>query len=115
MEIPKETPKKSRTRRTGKEIGKMTTEREDLNVHVDICQLRYQQLEERIARVESTMSAINRDLQDFKSEMRENFDDIKSMIVAAQAQRFNTLVGSAATVVVALLGMLGYLVVHLPK
>jgi len=93
----------------------VTTEREDLNVHVDICQLRYQQLEERIARVENHVATINKDLQDFKSEMRENFDQVKTMIAAAQAQRFNTMVGSAATVVVALLGMLGYLIVHLPK
>ena len=111
------TPEPTKTRRTrkNKEISTVTTEREDLNVHVDICQLRYQQLEERIARVENHVATINKDLQDFKSEMRENFDQVKTMIAAAQAQRFNTMVGSAATVVVALLGMLGYLIVHLPK
>ena len=93
----------------------MTTEREDLNVHVDICQLRYQQLEERIVRVENTVSTINKDLQDFKHEVRENFDDIKQMLNAAKDQKFNTTVASASGIIIALLGMLGYIITHLPK
>jgi predicted nucleic acid-binding Zn-ribbon protein len=107
--------KKTRSRRNLKETTKVTTEREDLNVHVDICQLRYQQLEERIARVESTVGAINKDLQDFKHEVRENFDDIKTLLGAAKDQKFNAIVGAASAVIVALLGMMGYIITHLPK
>lgn len=110
-----EPTKTRRTRKNSKETEKVTTEREDLNVHVDICQLRYQQLEERIARVESTVAAINKDLQDFKHEVRENFDDIKTLLGQAKDQKFNTIVGAASAVIVALLGMLGYIVLHLPK
>lgn len=93
----------------------MTTEREDLNVHVDICQLRYQQLEERIGRVETAMATINQDLQSFKHEMRENFDEIKNMLNQARDQKFNTVVGAASGIMVALVGMMGYIITHLPK
>lgn len=115
METITEPDKKTRTKRTKRTKSTMTTEREDLNVHVDICQLRYQQLEERIGRVENTISIINKDLQDFKQEVRENFDAIKQMLSAAKDQKFTTMVASASGIIVALLGMMGYIITHLPK
>ena len=93
----------------------MTTEREDLNVHVDICQMRYQQLEERIGRVEVTVAEINKDLQSFKTEVRENFDEIKALLGRAKDERFKTMVTASASVIVGLLGLIGYIVIHLPK
>lgn len=93
----------------------MTTERDSLEVHVDLCTLRYQQLEDRIQRVESKVNDLNIDLQDFKAEVRKNFDEIKNMISISKDHRFNTFVGTAATIIVALLGTLGYIITHLPK
>lgn len=113
MERIAESTKKARTRKINKEI--MTTERDSLEVHVDICQLRYQQLEERIGRVETTVAEINKDLQVFKQEVRDHFDEIKTMLSQAKDQKFNTIVGAASGIVIALLGMMGYIITHLPK
>jgi hypothetical protein len=93
----------------------MATERDNLEIHVDLCELRYKQLDDRMTRVESKVTEINRDLQDFKGEMRQGFDEVKSMLTAAQDQKFTTIIASASGIIVALLGMLGYIITHLPR
>lgn len=93
----------------------MSTERDSLEIHVDLCELRYKQLDDRMTRVEAKVTEINVDLQDFKSEMRNNFNEVKQMLIDAKDQKFNTIVGASATVIVALLGMMGYIITHLPK
>ena len=93
----------------------MATERDNLEIHVDLCELRYKQLDDRMTRVETKVTEINVDLQDFKAEMRQSFDEVKAMLIDAKDHKFNTLVATAGGVVVALLGMLGYIITHLPK
>lgn len=112
METIKTSTTPKRTRKI-KESPPVTTERESLEVHVDICQMRYQQLEDRIARVENQVATVSKDLQDVKAEMRAGFDQLKSMIAVNQTQRFNTMVATAGTVIVALVGMLGYVITHI--
>lgn len=115
MATIEESTKTRRTRKSKKETQIVTTEREDLNVHVDICQMRYQQLDERIGRVENHVATINQDLQAFKTEVRESFDEVKQMLSRAKDERFKTMVTAAASVIVGLLGLIGYIVIHLPK
>lgn len=91
----------------------MTTERDSLEVHVDLCQMRYQQLEERFERVEAKVNDLNIDLQDFKAEVRENFDEIKDLLTAAKDHKFNTTIGAASAIIVALVGTLGYIITHI--
>ena len=93
----------------------MATERDNLEIHVDLCELRYKQLDDRMTRVESKVTEINRDLQDFKGQMRQGFDEVKAMLTAAQDQKFTTIIASASGIIVALLGMLGYIITHLPR
>ena len=93
----------------------MATERDNLEIHVDLCELRYKQLDDRMTRVESKVTEINRDLQDFKGEMRRSFDEVKAMLTAARDQKFTTIIASASGIIVALLGMLGYIITHLPR
>lgn len=91
----------------------MTTERDSLEVHVDICQIRYQQLEQRFERVETKVNDLNIDLQDFKAEVRNNFDEVKDMLTAAKDHKFNTTIGAASAIIVALVGTLGYMITHI--
>jgi chromosome segregation ATPase len=90
----------------------MSTERDNLEIHVDLCELRYKQLDDRMTRVENKIEDINRDLRDFKDEVREQFDQLKNLLGQAKDQKFNTMVGAGASVVVGLLALLGYIVVH---
>lgn len=93
----------------------MTTERDSLEIHVDLCQLRYKQLEDRMDAVEKEIRDINRDLLVFKDECRVNFNEIKHLIMEAKDQRFSSMFASTATIIVALLATMGYIISHLPK
>ena len=63
--------------------------------------------------VEKRMDDITTDLKEVKIEMSQGFDDIKIMLTQARDEKFKTVVVTAGSIIVALLGLLGYVVVHL--
>ena len=91
----------------------MATERDSLEIHVDLCELRYKALEDRMTRIEQKVQAISIDVQDFKDEVRRGFGEIKDMLVSARDEKYKTIVMTAGSIIVGLLGLLGYIVVHL--
>jgi hypothetical protein len=91
----------------------MSTERDSLEIHVDLCELRYKQLEARLSKVEKQMQEINIDIQDFKTECRASFHEIKLMLQSAKDDKFKVLVSTAGTIIVALVGALGYMMMHI--
>lgn len=80
----------------------MTKEAEDLATHVSLCELRYQGIQEKFAKVDVRLNSIEQTLS-----------EIKRMILEQRDAKFRVMVGSASTVIVALIGMLGYLITHL--
>ena len=91
----------------------MSTERDSLEIHVDLCELRYKTLEDRMTRVENQVKELNIDMQDFKEEVRRSFAEIKAMLQLAKDEKFKTIIGAGGSVVVGLLALLGYIVVHM--
>jgi len=91
----------------------MATERDNLEIHVDLCELRYKALEDRMTRIEQHMQEMSEDLRDFKGEVRQGFGEIKNMLQLAKDEKFKTIIGAGGSVVVGLLALLGYIVVHL--
>jgi hypothetical protein len=91
----------------------MATERDSLEIHVDLCELRYKQLEDRMTRIESKVQEVTIDMQDLKEEMRKGFAEVKVMLQAARDEKFKTIIASGGSVVVGLLALLGYIVVHI--
>jgi hypothetical protein len=89
------------------------SERTSLETHVDLCELRYQQLGDRMNRVEERIDSITADLKEVKAEMNTGFDEIKEMLTTAKDEKFKTVVTVAGSIIVSLLGLLGYIVVHL--
>jgi chromosome segregation ATPase len=90
----------------------MSTERDSLEIHVDLCELRYKQLDDRLTRVEHKLEEMNRDLTNFKTEVRQNFNDIKSLLQSARDEKFKSIVGVAGSIIVALIGGMGYMIMH---
>ncbi len=80
----------------------MTKEAEDLATHVSLCELRYQGIQEKFAKVDARLDSIEQTLS-----------EIKRMILDQKDSRVRVVVGSASTVIVALIVMLGYLITHL--
>lgn len=91
------------------------SERTSLETHVDLCELRYKQLDDRMTRVEERIDAMAGEIKTVKAEMQTGFDDIKTMLTDARDEKFKTVVTVAGTIIVGLLGLLGYLITHLPK
>jgi predicted nucleic acid-binding Zn-ribbon protein len=91
----------------------MSTERDSLEIHVDLCELRYKQLDDRMTRIEQKVQDISIDVQDFKNEVRRGFGEIKDMLIMAKDEKFKTVIVTAGSIIVGLLGLLGYIVVHL--
>jgi hypothetical protein len=80
---------------------------------VDLCELRYQQLEDRMDRVEKRLDAVISDMASLKLSNDRQFNEIKAMLSSAKDEKFKTMVTVTGTVVAALLGMLGYLITHI--
>ena len=70
----------------------MSTERDSLEIHVDLCELRYKTLEDRMTRVENQVKELNIDMQDFKEEVRRSFAEIKAMLQLAKDEKFKTII-----------------------
>jgi len=68
-------------------------EKESLEAHVDLCALRYQQLDERLQKVEHTVTEIRKDIQSGNSSM------------------IKVIVGAAGTIVAGLLSTIVVLLI----
>ena len=89
------------------------SERSSLETHVDLCELRYRQLDDRMNRVEDRIDKISSDVKELKQTNDKQFGEIKSMLTQAKDDKFKVMVTVAGTVICSLLGLLGYIVVHM--
>jgi hypothetical protein len=90
------------------------SERTSLETHVDLCELRYQQLDVRMDRVEQQIDALGNDVKELKQTNDQQFNEIKRMLSGAKDEKFKVMVTVSGTIIVSLLGVMGYLITHLP-
>jgi hypothetical protein len=91
----------------------VTTERDSLEMHVDICALRYAGIQDKMDTIDRRFDRIEIDIKEIKQAAQKNFDEIKSMLTAAKDEKFKTMITVAGSVVVGLLSLLGFIVYHL--
>lgn len=89
-------------------------EKDDLELHVELCAERYHRLEEKFSHVEQRLDDLHSEFSSFKSTSDRNFTELKNLIGESKDKKFSVMVTTAGTVIVALLGMLGYIITHLP-
>ena len=89
------------------------SERTSLETHVDLCELRYRQLDDRMTRVEQRIDDVTEELKSVKAEMNSGFGEIKTMLTDAKDEKFKTVIMTAGSIIAGLLGLLGYLITHL--
>jgi len=82
----------------------MSRESEDLSTHVEICAIRYEGIQKQFTAVDERLDKID-----------SNLSEIKELIATSRAAKFNTMVTAAGTIMVALVGLLGYLITNAPK
>jgi predicted nucleic acid-binding Zn-ribbon protein len=90
-------------------------EKEDLELHVELCAERYHRLEEKFNGVEERLDSLHHDFSAFKAISDRNFSELKNLIGESKDKRFSVMVTTSGTIIVALLGMLGYIITHMPK
>ena len=84
-----------------------------LTTHEQVCAERYKALETRMNNVEKRMDSISADVKELKQSNEKQFSEIKSMLSGAKDEKFKTMVTVAGTIIVALLGTMGYLITHI--
>ncbi len=92
-----------------------TTERDSLELHVDLCHLRYQQLENRVTSLEKKIDSVADEVKAMKADNDQNFEDIKKLLGNAKDEKFKVMVTATGTIIVGLLTVLGYVITHLAK
>ena len=86
-----------------------------LTTHEEICALRYAAIEVQMKNIDDRFDKLETDIKELKDSNGKNMSEIKAMLIAAKDEKFKTMVTVAGTIIVALIGMLGYLVTHLAK
>jgi len=86
-------------------------ERSNLEAHVDLCAERYKRLEEKFLGLESRLTALESKLSAMDAKSDLQIEGLKNLISDGQSSKFRVLVSTAGTVIAALLGTLGYLII----
>ena len=84
-----------------------------LSTHEQVCAERYKGIEVRMDNIEIRVDAIIVDIKDLKTTNDRQFNEIKTMLSGAKDEKFKTMVSVAGTIIVGLLGVMGYLITHI--
>lgn len=90
----------------------MSQEEKDLATHTAICAIRYQGIEDKFNVIERRLNKVEADINTFKTEMQEGFSEIKLMLERNNNNRQIQLIATVGSVVVAVIGVIGYLITH---
>ena len=90
----------------------MSQEENDLATHVNLCHLRYQQLQEKIDGLEQRLSKVENTISAIKSDMHSGFSEIKLLLEKQSNARSIQLIASGGALAVALVSLVGYLLTH---
>lgn len=113
MQAATETAKRTRTRRIKKEPTAVSREEQDLQTHVEICAIRYEGIQNQMTKIDERFDKIEAELKELTTSTNKNLGEIKTMLQGAKDEKFKTMVTVAGTIIVALLGTMGYLITHL--
>lgn len=86
----------------------MSQEETNLAAHVEICAIRYNQIQEKFDTVERRLDRLETDISNLKTQMQTGFTEIKLLLEQRNTLRQTQILASAATIIVALIGAIGY-------
>ena len=89
----------------------MTQEENNLAAHVEICAIRYKGIEEKMDALEKRLDKVEDTLSSLKTQNEQNFTEIKVLLERNAASKQTTLITAIGSIVVAVVGVIGYLIV----
>lgn len=81
-----------------------------LKGHIQLCELRYKSLEERLDNVESKLAKLETDVSELKQETQQGFAEIKLLLERQNSAKQIQMIATFGTIITAVLGFIGYLV-----
>jgi phage shock protein A len=81
-----------------------------LKGHIQLCELRYKALEERLDNVESKLAKLETDVSELKQETQAGFAEIKLLLERQNSSKQVQVIATFGTIITAVLGFIGYLV-----
>jgi hypothetical protein len=75
-----------------------------LKGHIQLCELRYKSLEQRLDNVEQRLAQIESKVSDLGSQIQSNLLEIKLVLEKANARRDVQIIATIGTIVVAAIG-----------
>jgi chromosome segregation ATPase len=83
-----------------------------LKGHIQLCELRYKSLEERLDNVESKLAKLETDLTELKAQTQAGFTEIKLMLERQNTSKQTQIIATFGTIITAVLAFIGYLIVN---
>jgi phage shock protein A len=83
-----------------------------LKGHIQLCELRYKALEERLDAVESKLGKLETEVTELKIQTQQGFADIKLMLERQNSSKQVQIIATFGTIITAILAFVGYLVVN---
>jgi predicted nucleic acid-binding Zn-ribbon protein len=81
-----------------------------LKGHIQLCELRYKALEERLDNVESKLEKLETNVTELKQETQSGFAEIKLMLERQNSSKQVQIIATTGTIITAVLAFIGYLV-----
>ena len=81
-----------------------------LKGHVQLCELRYTALEQRLDNVENKLHKLEQDVGDLKAETQAGFNEIKIMLERQNTSKQTQLIATFGTIAVAFITLIGYII-----
>lgn len=91
------------------------SERDNLETHVDLCELRYKQLQAQLTSFESRLHDLSDAIKEGKDQSAIQFNVMKDMLKSSADEKFKVMITATATIIVGLSTLMGYLLLHISK
>lgn len=84
-----------------------------LKGHIQLCELRYQALENRLDGLETRLAKLETDVSSLKGTVQTGFNEIKLLLEQRNTSKVNQTIATTGTLLAAIIGLIGYIIVKL--
>lgn len=84
-----------------------------LSIHEAVCAERYAGLDRRMTTIDEKFHKLENEVKELKETTAKGMGDIKNMLQQAKDEKFKVMITVTGTIIVALLGAMGYIISHI--
>lgn len=84
-----------------------------LTTHEEVCTERYKAVEQKFRNVENRLDRLDKDIKDMRETQDKHFTELKELMFRSRSDKFKIMVTTAGSIIVALIGLIGYLAIGL--